>query len=333
MSQHFCLLSLLETFANTDATQECDKLFALLGIAVDVSDEAFDPDYYSSLETIVRRYACRFVERGNVMDLLYRAGASKSYKFCSWIPEWTGRERRRTISTWRGAEGIFCAAGTTPVRARCLALDPSKLEVYGIRVDSIVRLCNSTTNDQDIISVVNSIHSMINTLQTYPTGEQLKDLKLRVSIGNAMTPYSDDVETTDVNNVETEASSTFNWAEEYSPIGTVQEMINFLHKSRDSRQRSWKYWTTAAAFSKRLSHGKFCITKKGYVGMVSHEARVGDEICVLYGAAVPFVLRKSSFPASGKLNFKLIGEAYIHGIMYGEALASDRVEEVKFTLI
>jgi hypothetical protein len=38
---------------------------------------------------------------------------------------------------------------------------------------------------------------------------------------------------------------------------------------------------------------------------------------ILYGASVPFVLRKSSEV------FELIGECYIHGIMHGEAFNAD----------
>jgi hypothetical protein len=107
-------------------------------------------------------------------------------------------------------------------------------------------------------------------------------------------------------------------------------MVQFLQKPRDSRERGWKYWTTAAAFAKRLSDGKFYVTKMGYIGFVPHEAKIGDEICILYRAAVPFVLRKS---LDSNSSFKLIGECYIHGIIHGEALSFERFQERIFSLI
>lgn len=55
-------------------------------------------------------------------------------------------------------------------------------------------------------------------------------------------------------------------------------------------------------------------TIRGYVGAVPTSTRSGDLVSVLPGARVPFILRARS---DGK--FKLVGEAYVHGIMQGEA--------------
>lgn len=99
LCRKFSLLSLFDKFSHTEATKERDKLFGFLGLASDAEDEIFDPNYSSSLDVVVRKYAGEFVRRGNAIDLLYRAGGSKAYDFCSWIPKWTGREPFRTIST------------------------------------------------------------------------------------------------------------------------------------------------------------------------------------------------------------------------------------------
>ena len=56
---------------------------------------------------------------------------------------------------------------------------------------------------------------------------------------------------------------------------------------------------------------------------LGHEAtRPGDHIFLLLGARVPFVLRPIS-PAEGNSRacYEMVGEAYVHGIMQGEALA------------
>lgn len=111
LSPRFDMMALLDEFAYTQSTKECDKLYTLLGISSDAETTAFDPDYSSSIETIARRYAAEFISRGHAMNLLYRSGKSKSYSFSSWIPNWTSNEPCRTISTWRGAHGIFSAGG------------------------------------------------------------------------------------------------------------------------------------------------------------------------------------------------------------------------------
>jgi hypothetical protein len=69
----------------------------------------------------------------------------------------------------------------------------------------------------------------------------------------------------------------------------------------------------------------FFITKAGYIGMGPPKILPGDQVWVLYGSRVPFVMRKAK--TSDKdyhtPQLTLIGDAYLHGIMDGEAV-SDR---------
>jgi Heterokaryon incompatibility protein (HET) len=103
--RRYNLLELLDLFSYTEATQDRDKTFALLGLATDCTGEAFDPDYESTMEDVIRRYASEFVRKGRAMELLYRAGTSKAYPFCSWIPFWTRKNFPKTISSRRGERG------------------------------------------------------------------------------------------------------------------------------------------------------------------------------------------------------------------------------------
>ncbi|KAG1757971.1 heterokaryon incompatibility protein-domain-containing protein [Suillus lakei] len=56
-------------------------------------------------------------------------------------------------------------------------------------------------------------------------------------------------------------------------------------------------------------------TEQGDLGIAHQSARVGDEVVVVSGAAVPFVVREVEGGA-----YVLIGEAFVHGAMSGEAL-------------
>jgi hypothetical protein len=93
------------------------------------------------------------------MDLLYRAGGSNAYEFWSWVPKWTGRELFRTILTWRSAEGTFFAGSNSQVPVHPPLSKADK--VTGFEIDTIVELCLATTNEPDIISMVNIIHASI----------------------------------------------------------------------------------------------------------------------------------------------------------------------------
>jgi hypothetical protein len=58
-----------------------------------------------------------------------------------------------------------------------------------------------------------------------------------------------------------------------------------------------------------------CISTKGRVGWDLLSTREVDEVWILEGCLVPCLLRPTA-----KGRYLLLGEAYVHGIMYGEAL-------------
>jgi hypothetical protein len=72
--------------------------------------------------------------------------------------------------------------------------------------------------------------------------------------------------------------------------------------------------------SKMINH-RFFITKTGLLGMGPVDVAPGDEVFVLLGGNMPFILRKTTLPiyASQVGSFHtLVGDAYVHGIMDGE---------------
>ncbi|PVH73331.1 hypothetical protein DL98DRAFT_607490 [Cadophora sp. DSE1049] len=55
------------------------------------------------------------------------------------------------------------------------------------------------------------------------------------------------------------------------------------------------------------------ISEMGFVGLGLEIVEVEDIVCVFLGARLPYILRERSDGT-----FRLVGEAYAHGIMYGE---------------
>jgi len=78
---------------------------------------------------------------------------------------------------------------------------------------------------------------------------------------------------------------------------------------------------TEQAFVMRMSicapQQRFCRKLNGHLGWVPLGTEVGDQICVLYGGEVLYVLR----PEANE-QYRLIGEAFIHGLMSGEAITA-----------
>ena len=69
-------------------------------------------------------------------------------------------------------------------------------------------------------------------------------------------------------------------------------------------------WAAARALKQR----RLFYSKKGYFGVGPAVMQPGDIVCVLFGAQVPFILRRKDS------RYQLVGESYVHGIMHGEAI-------------
>jgi hypothetical protein len=75
---------------------------------------------------------------------------------------------------------------------------------------------------------------------------------------------------------------------------------------------------TAAAFgNSALNNMRLFLTTNKYLGKGYHTIKAGDEVWILQGAEIPYVLRPTE---TGR--YRLVGQSYVHGIMHGEALAN-----------
>ena len=61
---------------------------------------------------------------------------------------------------------------------------------------------------------------------------------------------------------------------------------------------------------------KCFVSTTGFMGLVYPDAQPGDEIAILFGLEMPFVVRPDTEPG----HYQLIGECYVLGLMNGEAM-------------
>lgn len=62
-------------------------------------------------------------------------------------------------------------------------------------------------------------------------------------------------------------------------------------------------------------------TDRGYIGLGPPEMQRGDYVYILSGGNVPYILRPITGPRPR--TFELVGDCYLHGVMYGEAAGTD----------
>ena len=65
------------------------------------------------------------------------------------------------------------------------------------------------------------------------------------------------------------------------------------------------------------------LTDNGDIGLAPLDAALADEICLLFGGDVPYVVRADNE------GFRFIGECYCYGIMNGEAMQDVSDEDNK----
>ncbi|KAI1146195.1 heterokaryon incompatibility protein-domain-containing protein [Nemania diffusa] len=100
------------------------------------------------------------------------------------------------------------------------------------------------------------------------------------------------------------------WAE-------VQRLIeiSLRDSDQDAEKRRMDSGTDAIrqSFDRAYMGRRIFRTTSNYWGISSESLKEGDEVFIISTADTPYVLRKSNW------GWKVIGEAYVHGIMHGEA--------------
>lgn len=118
-------------------------------------------------------------------------------------------------------------------------------------------------------------------------------------------------------------------------LGLDEDAHQYKRRPAGPQAQIVQYWQTAWAFTSRIPGAAFCTTRnprrpdRPYAGIVPVEAKRGNCIFIANGGKVPFVLRGvESSPC-----YTLIGECYIHGIMYGAPPDVQQEADVEVRLI
>ncbi|RSL66231.1 hypothetical protein CEP51_012856 [Fusarium floridanum] len=315
-------------FAHCQTTKLADKLFALLGLGSDCSQQEFNPDYDSTIQQVVQRYAACFVQRGQTMDLLCRAGMNKSYGFCCWIPEWTRHTFPQTISTWDASKGSFYAGRREHPTAQAREVSDSglsALQISGLSVDritSVATIREISKDGTDYSGTAADFRNLIEFIHSYPSGENKSSILLKLPIGDARKAHLESTADRLRAYRDFVSQETHDWPDDLEEI-----VWGDKKRSPEEDKVVKQYWQTSQAFMNRISKAVFCRTEKGYAGLVPGGSQKGDEICIFGGGKTPFVLRKRI----GE-EYTLVGECYIHGLMYGVENAQG-TEERQFCIV
>ena len=348
------LLFLLDRARSHLATDDRDKLFALLSLIHKDERALIVVDYNISARTLFISFAKMYIEATGDLQILTLAEENDPADFPSWVPDWSPSMDIAPLSAplsvvlrdgW-DSDMEYCAHKCK--RSSCrFSDDLESLICQGICFDNVDGLgtydyVGVDLEDREAVqssalkSAYGSVEATFEAIWRSICGnvEWIKDRYNPVGDYGThfaklwLEPIEDEAHS--ANSITTGRLVRFLSEAGDLRLGgwTIRELVlerseslEAIETPRDMQQR----WFNVLTDTNRISGGRrFLTTQQGYVGWAPCLTRKGDKIFVLLGCRTPVILRPQGD------SFRLIGECYIHGVMNGEVI--DELEAGKCQL-
>jgi hypothetical protein len=326
--QRETFLYMLQVTRNLQCTVLKDRIDALSAFAtVDTISDVFAESNGRTREGY-RRFARGTLEKMQTLDLLSAVQHGSTLFSSTWIPKWHICTAHTLAPLGSGLKGYDACRDLPPCSISWTGNWEQFLRVTGIEFDIITRKRQVMARSDSVVRLRATLAQVLNQLfidlTTYPTGEALDQVACLTLTANK-DGYGMIVE--DI--AQHLANFDTFWAGTRHVTARRAPRSRRCHTSGDAD--CFLLAAHSACGGRRLFH-----TSKGYLGLGPALLQAGDLVCVLAGGAIPFVLRQDSRSSPSKRRFKLVGEAYVHGIMHGEVARQCAVEKsstVAFTII
>ena len=306
------------------ATEPKDKIYGLMALITDDDRAAIGP-YSQSVQVVYRRFAALHVHRGRAITMLDSAGIQRRKlagdPLPSWVPDWTAQSAGpKVISTLRPVP--YSASGSLAAHVELLGdAGADGLKLRGLLIDHLESVTDfveaGSNGDADFMGYHNRIRAAFDSwlrlgLSAYADNEDAFARLLLMDdtyTGRNAILYSSPI---------LDPASTYRTASSSWQAGSSGKMSG----QRMSAAQTFQMQAEAACIGR-----SFAVTRNGHIALVPPLARAGDAVAVFFGATVPYVLRQV------QRGFLLVGDAYIHGAMYGEAIPRADLLPVDIVLV
>ena len=293
---------LFATIGRFEASDPRDCVFALLSLVNTPGKPTMNPDYNLTAAQVFSKAVRISSETGTLFYMLCLSCrhpiSDLKRSMPSWVPDIHHHYNR--YRTLQSHHNIYSAGGSkNPTFS--FSEDGLVLTLKGKILDIVGTLLTDIPEKNSGWNMYREWYKKCKEFGMkngdYPSGEALSDCWWRLLICDIHVS---------LRNEKSRASSGFG---SFYLDEAVQEK---LRQEEPLRTKQIEYLHGSVRFSAGMA---FCRTEKRYLGWTSPFAQPGDTVCLLEGAAAPWVIRPKSDGT-----FRLVGEAYIHGIMYGEGI-------------
>jgi Heterokaryon incompatibility protein (HET) len=315
------LIYLMRSLRHFQATDPRDKVFALLGIAVDTKELGLRPDYRKSCKEVYTDLARTLIQHGYI-ELLSLCEFSKQISgLPSWVPDWSCKSYRSPLQQ-RSLD-----RSTQPLKT---ILEP-RFSASGVNYTTDLTGSHAIGWDMPLLlpaTFLGKVQKVGMTWEHEAIGKWLQDLRslsyLMSDASKLPSGREEAVWRTAVADQEIRHGIKKPRLSE-EKIQTVHEALKNKDLTLvntqtliDARLNGYCQQLHVIAQSRRP-----LLVSDNFLGIGPCEAEPGDLVFILLGAGVPYILRQHS--QDEKL--QIVGEAYVHGIMDGEAMEGNQVIE------
>ncbi|RYP11235.1 hypothetical protein DL764_000191 [Monosporascus ibericus] len=354
------LLHLLNAVVSFRSTEAVDRVYALLGLLDPADDvhQWLKADYSKRAEQVYTLVAQYYI-RNNANDVLSNAGMGYERNLStipSWVPDWTAlsmHDTRRQRFTKTSLSARYNATADSPleVEFRSSSSDmESTLYIRGHCFDTVSHVGPTLTyldhnrglpgedDNEDLLKCLQQ-HMGARRLATtfardpYPTGQSVEEAFWRCLIGDTqfkrpapaeLGVYCRLWERAMVSRLDGAEAEREGLRDDTNTLPSMEQLK--AGGLEVEALRCGFLWNSARIMA--CAGRALAITRNGYMAMVPPGSVPGDAVCVLYGLATPYVVRLHSVDERGgglmretdTEGARLVGEAYVHGVMDGEAM-------------
>lgn len=331
----------LANFREHRCSDPRDKVYALLGIMTGSGVERVIPDYGRPVAKVYQDVVETHIRSHDDLDFLMFAGygGMSDPDMASWIPDW-----RTPMRIFGFRTDPYYASNRLALSSHPWSLDQQtqKLHLTGVCLDTITTLSTQFEfHSSDRFASEGVTNVAMDCLQlVYQTLTQ-GPFKPGSFAGFSKNPDEPSYPLDDSEYLAQACRRTLVADHDWAYVRTSKctssgSPFMFLLPGEEGRQRSdgsvYTHADTIVPCSSILDKRKLATTSKGWIGLVPGETELGDHVSVLIGAMMPVILRKASVDTlagreeggmetgSAGDEFLVVGNSYIHGLMYGKGL-------------
>ncbi|KAK4442826.1 heterokaryon incompatibility protein-domain-containing protein [Podospora aff. communis PSN243] len=345
------LLHLLRCTARSLATEPLDKLFALYGLADDINGPDGQPllkaDYTMTLQDALVSVMGFFISKGRGFTALGYAGLrvrdGMTDALPSWIPDWSipvvnpldigvGDPKRKTnryspvrLKATQGPHydhpRVPSARSPSILMGRYRCPPGNAVQTRWKTVDDAFwRTLIANQGKDDRTPGPEFRHYSI----AWWFQNRLADLKAEDLGRTATSPHLSDEERAKYYREAMQRVRDSQLPALDRTVPTLRDdpfvVEYFVMLRRPSARNELQHGHYLPSIGMTITNRSFIVTEDGSMGLAPGMTRVGDVVVIIAGANTPFVLRPV---AEDTRRFQMVGEAYVHGVMNGEAVKVD----------